>query len=64
VGDSAVIIHLEEYRKMVEKLRDLNGLKALPEDQAFFELMTQNEKGNVLELDAAKTYYAGLKKAE
>jgi hypothetical protein len=49
---------------MLEKLKDLNGLKVLSEDRAFFEIMTQNERGDVLELDAAKTYYAGLNKAE
>ena len=58
----AVILPIEEYREMLEDLEDVDGLKAL---ETLYEkpLKIQNEN-EVLELNAAKEFYAGLKTAD
>jgi hypothetical protein len=49
----AVQIDLETF----EKIEDLL------ENHALFELMAENKEEDVLDLDAARKYYAGLDKA-
>lgn len=49
----AVQIDMETF----EKIEDLL------ENHALFELMSENKDDDVLDLDAARKYYAGLEKA-
>ena len=56
----------EENRRVAVQvdLETFEKIEDLLENYALFELMTENEGGEVLELEAGKKYYAGLEKAE
>lgn len=58
----AVVLPIEEYREMLEDLEDVDGLKAL--DEIYEKPLKIQNEDEILDLDAARVYYAGLKKAD
>ena len=56
----------EENRRVAVQvdLETFEKIEDLLENYALFELMTEDEGGEALELEAGKKYYAGLDKAE
>ena len=55
----------EENRRVAVQidLETFERIEDLLENHALFELMSENKEDDVLDLDAAKKYYAGLDKA-
>jgi hypothetical protein len=55
----------EENRRVAVQidLETFEKIENLLENHALFELMSENKEDDVLDLDAAKKFYAGLDKA-
>jgi RelB Antitoxin alpha helical domain len=56
----------EENRRVAVQidLETFEEIEHLLEDRGLFELMTENRDRELLDLDSAKRYYAGLDKSE